>query len=96
MLIVNKFVGKFGLSLAHTNCIRMSVDGVNLMENCRVVRNIAHTRKKKHSNPITFVNSITLPAAAVANEIAIIRISNPTIIPPGVPSNWLSAVKLED
>ena len=90
MLVMNKFVCKFCLSFAHTNCIRMSVDWVNLL--AKVV--IKSLQENFNKLPITFVNSITLPAAAVANAIATTRHNNPTTIPPGEPSNWLKAVKL--
>lgn len=90
MLIMNKFVGEFRLSLANANCIRMSVDWVNLLEMYIVTIN----RYWQFQCYNTLVNSITLPAAAVANEIEISSKTKPTIIPPDVPSNWLRAVDL--
>lgn len=45
-----------------------------------------------YEHVITFVNSMTLPAVHVANEMAITNKNRPTIIPDAELSNWLSAV----
>lgn len=91
MLIVNEFICEFGLSFAHANCIRMSVDWVNLKIRFATLQSPS-LKCQMSILFFTFVNNITLPAAAVANEIAIIKVTNPTRIPAVVPSNWLRAV----